>query len=114
MVLPNLREHYVKGKHRGDISDALRNIRFIILDWCHFCYQGWCNLAENNSDFLYVYVGGLWVSSGTTRALEFHFMLGGCSFLFQTVIAKIFLLLELRKVISVTFFKEKCGKHIVL
>ena len=60
-----------------------------------------------------VYVGGLWVNSETTRALGFHFILGGCSFLFQTVTAKKFLLLDLRKIIPLTFFKEKCGKYIL-
>ena len=67
MVLPNLEEQYLKKKERGDINDAWRSIRFVILEWYHCCHQDWCNLTENNSDFLCVYVGGLWVSSETTR-----------------------------------------------
>ena len=53
-----------------------------------------------------VYVGGLWVNSETTRALGFHFILGGCSFLFQTVTAKKFLLFDLRKIIPLTFLRR--------
>ena len=76
MVLPNLEEQYLKKKQRGDINDACRSIRFVILNWCHRCHQGWGNLTENNSEFLCVYVGGLWVSSETARGTRIPLYVG--------------------------------------
>ena len=40
-------------------------------------------------------------------------MLEGCSFLFQIVTSKRFLLLYLRKIMLLIFFKEKWGKHLL-
>lgn len=69
-----LRGTVSSGKHRGAINNGGKSIRFVILDWCHFCHQDWCNFAGNNSDFM---------SSETNRALRFHSVLGGCSLYFK-------------------------------